>query len=125
MEKHIEHKKESGSFFAYLLIIIGVLWLLKRSGWDINFPGIGEFFSAIGNFFIKLTQVSADITVPLLIILAGIVLIAGRRFFGALLLALIIFIVIPHFLIIPGILMILFFPVILVVIGIIILSKLF
>lgn len=125
MEKHIERKKESGSFFAYVLIIIGLLWLLKRSGWDINFPGIGEFFSAIGNFFVKLTHVSADITVPLLIVLAGIILIAGRRFFGALLLALIIFIVIPHSLIIPGILMILFFPVILVLIGIIILSKLF
>ena len=52
MEKHIEHKKHSGSFWAYVLIIA------------------------------------------------------------------------PHFLIIPGILMILFFPVILIIIGIIILSKL-
>jgi hypothetical protein len=34
-------------------------------------------------------------------------------------------ILVPHFLIIPGILMFLFFPVLLIIIGIIILTKLF
>jgi len=34
-------------------------------------------------------------------------------------------IIIPHFLIIPGILMIIFFPVVLIIIGIIVLTKLF
>jgi hypothetical protein len=32
---------------------------------------------------------------------------------------------IPHFLIIPGIIMVLFFPIVLIIIGIVILSKLF
>ena len=60
MEKHYEHHRHSSSFWAYVLIIFGIIWLL-----------------------------------------------------------------IPHFLIIPGILMILFFPVILIIIGIIVLTKLF
>lgn len=126
MEKHIEHKRHSSvSFWAYVLIILGILWILKKSGWDINLPGFGEFFSGIGHFLGNLIHWSVTATLPVLIILAGIVLIAGRKFFGALLLVLLVLIVVPHFLIIPGILMVLFFPLFLIIIGIIILTKLF
>ncbi|MBL7970255.1 MAG: hypothetical protein JNL03_01935 [Prolixibacteraceae bacterium] len=118
MERYCEHKRHSGSFWAYVLIISGVLWLLSKSGWDINLPGIGHFFSNIVTW-------STGATFPLLVIVLGIVLIAGRKFFGALLLVLIVMILIPHFLIIPGLLMVFFFPVLLIVIGIIILTKLF
>ena len=125
MEKHCEHKRHSGSFWAYVLIIVGILWILKKSGWDINLPGFSEFFAGIGQFFGNLFHWSAGATVPLLIVLIGIVLILGRKFFGALLLVLLVMIILPHFLIIPGILMIIFFPLILIVIGIIVLTKLF
>lgn len=124
MERHHEHRKHSGSFWAYVLIIIGILWILKKSGWDINLPGIGDFFAGIGNFFGNFIHLSGAEAIPLLIILAGIILIAGRKFFGALFLVILIMILLPHFLIIPGILMIVFFPLILIIIGIIILSKL-
>jgi len=125
MEKHIEHRRHSGSFWAYVLIIVGILWILKKSGWDINLPGFGEFFSGIGQFFGNLFQMTAFATVPLLIILFGVLLILGRKFLGALLLVLLVMIIVPHFLIIPGILMIIFFPLILIFVGIIILTKLF
>ena len=125
MERYYEHRRHSGSFWAYVLIIIGVLWILKQSGWDINFPHLGEFFAGVGQFFGNLVHWSAGAAIPVLIILAGIVLLAGRRFFGALLLVLLVMIFIPHFIIIPGILMILFFPIILIILGIIILTKLF
>jgi hypothetical protein len=125
MEKNIEQRKHSGSFLAYVLIILGILWILKQSGWDIHFPNIGAFFSGIGHFFGNMVHWSGAAMLPFLVILAGIILITGRRFFGALLLVILILILIPHFLIIPGILMILFLPVILIVIGIIILTKLF
>ena len=125
MEKHIEHKKHSGSFLAYVLIIFGILWILKQSGWDIHFPNIGEFFAGVGNFFGNLSHWSNGTLLPWLVIFIGILLIAGRRFFGALLVVVLMMIILPHFLIIPGILMILFFPVILIIIGIVILSKLF
>lgn len=125
MEKYHEHRRHSGSFWAYVLIIVGVLWILKKNGWDLNLPNAGEFFGAIGQFFGNLAHWSAGAALPVLIILAGLVLIAGRRFFGALLLVLLILIFIPHFLILPGILMVIFLPVLLIIIGIIILSKLF
>ena len=125
MERHIEHKRHSGSFWAYVLIIAGVLWLLQRSGWDINLPRFGDFFAGIGTFFGNLFHLAAGVTIPLLVILFGIVLILGRKFFAALFLVLLLMILLPHFLIIPGILMIIFFPIILIIIGIIILSNLF
>ncbi len=125
MERHCEHKKSSGSFLAYMLIILGILWILRKSGWDIHFPGLGDFFAGIGNFVGNLTHWSGGIILPLLVILAGITLIAGRKFFGALFLVIILMIILPHFLIIPGILIIIFLPVFLIIIGIIILSKLF
>ena len=30
MERHIEHRRDSGSFWAYVLIIVGILWILKK-----------------------------------------------------------------------------------------------
>lgn len=125
MEKHIEHKRHSGSFWAYVLIIFGILWILKQSGWDIHFPGIGDFFSGVGHFFSSLANWSIGAIIPILIILIGISLIAGRRFLGALIFVVLLMIFIPHFLIIPGIIMVLFFPIVLIIMGIVILSKLF
>lgn len=125
MEKQYEHKRHSGSFWAYFLIIVGLLWMLKQSGWDINLPGIGDFFAGMGHLFGNLASWSMSALVPVLIIFLGIVLILGRRFFGALFLVLLLMIILPHILIIPGILMIIFFPVVLIIIGIIVLTKLF
>lgn len=121
MERHIEHRKHSGSFLAYVLIIFGILWILKRSGWDIHLPGLGYFFELAGNLFHWISGMS----LPLLIVLLGVILIIGRKFFGALFLVLLLLIIIPNFLIIPGILMILFIPFFLIILGIIILSNLF
>lgn len=125
MEKHIEHRKSSGTFWAWVLIIFGLIWILNKSGWDVNFPGFGAFFTGIGHFFGSLFRLSAAALLPILIVLAGIMLILGRRFLGALLFVLLFLILIPHFLIVPGILMIVFFPVLLIIIGIIILTKIF
>ena len=124
MEKHIENRKHQGSFWAYVLIIFGILWILKQIGWDIHFPNIGDFFAAIGNFFGSFAHWSGGALLPWLIIFIGITLILGRKLLGALFVVVLLMIILPNFLIIPGILMIVFFPVILIIIGIIILSRL-
>ena len=93
MEKQCEHKRHSGAFWAYVLIIVGILWLLKRSGWDINFPGIGDFFAGIGHFFGSLATMSVSALVPILVIFLGIILILGRKFIGALFLVLLFIII--------------------------------
>lgn len=125
MERIREHKNHSGSFWAYVFIIFGILWILSKSGWDIHLPGIGDLFSSIGNFFGSLVHWTSGFTLPLLLVFVAVILIAGRRFFGALLFVLLLLIIIPNFLVIPGILMILFFPIILIIIGIVLLIKLF
>lgn len=125
MERYEEHKRRSGSFWAFVLIIVGILWILKRSGWDLNLPGIGDLFAAIGHFFGSMAHWSHQSVIPFLLLIAGILLLCGRRFFGALLFVIFLLMILPHFIIIPGLLLILFFPVILIIIGIILLTKLF
>lgn len=125
MERHHEQRRNSGTFWAYVLIIVGILWIMKKIGWEFNLPGIGDFVAGVSHFFSNLIHWSAGVTVPILLLIAGIILIAGRRLIGALLLVILLLFLLPHFVIIPGILLILFFPLILIVIGIIILTKLF
>jgi len=125
MEKHIEHRKSSGSFLAWVLIIFGTLWLLKHNGWDINLPSIGAVVSGFVNFIGNFANWSASSIVPIIIIFLGLMLIIGRKFLGALFLILILMIVLPGFLIIPGILVVVCLPIILLIIGIVILSNLF
>lgn len=124
MEKQCEKKSESGSFIAYVLIILGILWILKSSGWEINLPGFHEFFSGIGNVIKAVANFSSDALIPIGIIFLGIVLIAGRKIIGAIIFIILLLLIIPHFLIIPGILLIILTPVILIIVGIILLSKL-
>lgn len=125
MERIDQHKRHSSQFWGYVFIIIGILWLMSKGGWDIHLPGIGDFFGAIRNFFGNLVHWSSGFSFPLLLFVIAIILIAGRRFFGALLFVLLMLILIPNFLIIPGILMLLFMPVVLIIIGIIVLTRLF
>ena len=125
MEKHIEHRKHSGSFLAWVLIIFGIIWILKQKGWDIHLPDLGGFFASIGSFFATMGHWSGGSALAVLFVALGIILLLGRKFFGALFLVIVLMIVLPNFLIVPGILMILFFPIILIIVGIIILSKLF
>lgn len=126
MERHCDKRNHSGSFWAYVLIIAGILWLMKQSGWDFNLPGIGGLFSGIGNFISHFTHwISSAALLPVLVIFIGILLIAGRKVLGAFFLVLLLLIIVPHVLIIPGILMIVFFPIMLILIGIVILTKFF
>lgn len=120
-----EHKREknsSGSFLGVILIIVGVLWVLKEIGWHIGLPGwhtIREATSSLMNVF---HFGALSVTWPIILLIAGVLLIAGRRLVGLLLILFAVFFILPHF-IIPGILAIIFFPVLLVVLGIILISK--
>lgn len=125
MERYHERNRNSGSFLAFVLIIVGILWIMKKSGWDINLPGIGDIISAIGNFISNIAGWSNGVIFPILLLIAGIILITGRRLFWTLLFIIALLMFLPTFLIIPGILLLIFFPVILIIIGIILLSKLF
>ncbi len=118
-----QEKKSSGSFLGFVLIVIGVLWILKEIGWHIGLPGWHAIQQA-GSSFMNIFHFGAiSVTWPVIILIVGLLLIAGRRLIGALLVCLAVFLFLPHFLIIPGILALLFFPVVLLVLGIILISK--
>ena len=115
-------RKSSGSFLGTVLIIIGVLWVLKEIGWHIGLPGWHAVHHAATNFF-NIFQVGAiAITWPVILLVVGVILLAGRRLIGTLLIVLAVVFLLPH-LIIPGILAIIFLPVLLVIVGIILISK--
>lgn len=121
---HPTHERKSGgSFLGTILIVIGVLWILKEIGWHIGVPGWHSIHQA-GSSFMNLFHFGAlSLSWPVIILVVGLLLLAGRRVIGALLVCLALFLFLPHFVIIPGILALLFFPVVLLVVGIILISK--
>lgn len=125
MEKRCESKRHSDSFWIYIAVIAGVLWLLSRNGWDIHLPGFGSFFSGIGHFFSSMAGLAFNTAFPVFLIIIGIALILARRFLAALFLVVLFLIIMPSLIVIPGILITLFFPFILIILGIVILSRLF
>lgn len=121
MQYQRTEKRHRGSFLGTLLIIIGILWLLNEMGWHIGMMGwnaLGHVVTSFVNFF----QVSGwAVTFPVIILIAGVLLIAGRRLVGALLLLIFVLFFFP--LILPGILLVILFPVLLVIAGVILITR--
>ena len=122
-DKHPQReRKSSGSLLGTVLIIIGLLWILKEFGWHIGLPGWHAVREGATNFFNIFHVGAITITWPVILLIVGILLLAGRRLIGTLLIIVAVLFLLPHF-IIPGILTILFFPVILLVVGIILIIR--
>lgn len=120
----MEKDRKGVSFLGVLLIVIGVLWVLKEVGWHIGLPAWDSVSHSFVNF-LNIFQIGAwSVSWPVVVLIVGVLLLVGRRLVGTLLILLALFLFLPHF-IIPGILIILFFPILIVVVGIILISKLF
>ncbi|WP_159518733.1 hypothetical protein [Sunxiuqinia indica] len=121
---HARERKSRGSFLGTVLVVIGILWILKEIGWQLGLPGWHVVQDA-GASFLNIFHFGAiSVTWPVILLLVGVLLIVGRRLIGALFLVFAILFLLPH-LIIPGILLVLFFPLILIILGIVLISKLF
>ena len=116
-------KRRGGSFLGTILIIIGLLWILKEFGWQLGFPAVESVRHAIAGVFAIFRVHAWTFALPVLLLIAGVLLVAGHRGIGILLLVLAVLFLMPH-LIIPGILAIIFFPVLLIIVGIIFLTRL-
>lgn len=119
----MREKRSGGSFLGIILIIIGLLWLLKEIGWHVGFPDWGTVRDSTSGFRNIFHFGAWAVSWPVVLLVVGVLLIAGRRLIGALLVFLALFLFLPG-IIIPGILAILFLPVILIVVGIILISRL-
>lgn len=119
----IRDKRHENSTLGTILIVIGIFWILKELGWQSGIPVWDTIHNQTAEFIEFIRIHFSQFGLPVILLGAGLLLISGRRGFGFLLLLLAALLVWPH-LIIPGVLAIIFFPVLLIVLGIILLSKL-
>ncbi|HKJ43934.1 MAG TPA: hypothetical protein VKA27_17685 [Sunxiuqinia sp.] len=117
-------RRTGGSFWGIVLLVIGLLWILKETGWHVGLPGWDAVSHAAGSFLNIFHVAAFAITWPVILLIVGVLLLIGRRLVGTVLVLLALFLFLPHLFIIPGILAVIFFPVLLIVLGIIIISRL-
>ena len=116
-------KENSRLILAYVLIAFGSLWLLRKIGFYIDFPivywqniihPIRQFFHGWGNFLFSWQMV---------LVVVGLILLAGKRSTGIVLIIIGIVFILPKMSLLPGLTMSFLFPVLLVAIGVAIVAK--
>uniref|UniRef100_UPI0032170809 LiaF transmembrane domain-containing protein n=1 Tax=uncultured Draconibacterium sp. TaxID=1573823 RepID=UPI0032170809 len=122
MEK-VPQKENTRETLALVLIGIGLLWILKQMGifhhisffhFDNIFRPFHNVLHNVGNIFFSW---------PMILIIIGIVLLAGKRSGGLVLLIIGGIFILPKLLIISGVSIILLFPLLLIAIGIALVAK--
>lgn len=117
----MENKPENSNsrvVLAFVLIGIGSLWLLRKLGIHFELPRFyfEHFLFPFKNMFHDLTQFI--FSWPMILIIVGLVLMAGKRSAGIVLIVIGGIFLLPKIFIIPGLTFSMFFPVLLVALGI-------
>ncbi len=116
--KNESRNNNSKIIFAYVLIAVGVFWILRKLGIYYEFPQfilenifypIRHIFSSIGHIIFSL---------PMILIIIGGVLLAGKRSIGLVFLIVGGIFILPKLFFIPGITISLLLPVLLIGIGV-------
>lgn len=117
-------KENSREVLALVLIGIGLLWIVKQTGFFRGFPffnfhditaPIRNLFHGFGHFFFSW---------PMVLIIIGLVLMAGRRSGGLVLIIIGGIFILPKFFILSGATIIFLFPLLLIVLGIALVARL-
>ena len=117
-------KENSREVLALVLIGIGLLWILKQTGFFYKFPffnfhditaPIRNAFHGFGHFFFSW---------PMILILVGLVLMAGKRSGGLVLLIIGAIFILPKIFFFSGAVIIFLFPIILIALGIALVARL-
>ncbi|WP_372649787.1 hypothetical protein [Draconibacterium sp.] len=120
------HKKEnSKEVLALVLIGIGLVWILKQTGFFFDFPFLNfhEIFSPVRSVFHGFGHFV--FSWPVILIIIGAVLMAGKRSGGLVLLIIGGIFLLPKLIFISGAAIVFLFPVILIVLGIALIARLF
>lgn len=116
--KNEQHKENSRIVFAFVLIGVGILWILRKLGiyfefpqfvWENVFYPIRHIFRSIGHFIFSW---------PMILILIGGVLLAGKRSVGLVFVIVGGIFILPKLFFFPGITISLALPVLLIGIGV-------
>nr|WP_320023188.1 hypothetical protein [uncultured Draconibacterium sp.] len=120
------HKKENSTeVLALVLIGIGLLWILKQTGFFFDFPFLNfhTIFSPVRSVFHGIGHLI--FSWPVILIIIGAVLMAGRRSGGLVLLIIGGVFLLPKLIFISGAAIVFLFPIILIVLGIALIARLF
>lgn len=116
-------KDNSRIVLAFVLIGIGVFWILRRLGFYIDLPNINwhnifypirQFFHGWGHFIFSWQMI---------LIIVGLVLLAGKRSLGIVFIVLGGVFILPKIFYFPGLTFSLFIPVLLIGIGVAMVAK--
>ena len=118
MEHERQKRDNSRLVLAIALIVIGVFWIFKKLGFYIEFqPFFYEnIFFPFSQFFHRWNNII--FSWPMILIIVGIILLAGKRSGGIILLIIGSIFLLPKLFFIHGITITLFFPLLLIGIGV-------
>lgn len=123
--ERIDEQKNSKQGLAILLIVIGLLWILKQSGAFYGFPffHMNHIFAPVGKVFGGLAHIV--FSWQMVLILVGLVLMAGRRSAGLVLLIIGGIFLLPRLFVFSGAVFFLLLPLLLIGVGIAIVARIF
>ena len=116
-------KDNSRVVLAFVLIAVGVLWILRKLGFYIDFPTINwhgifypirQFFHGWGHFIFSWQMI---------LIIVGLILLAGKRSLGIVFIVVGGVFILPKVFYFPGLTFSFFIPVLLIGIGVAIVAK--
>ncbi len=124
MEHASQKRDNSRLVLAIVLILIGVLWILKKLGFYIELQPF--MYDNIFNPFVRFFHnwIRIIFSLPMILIIVGIVLLAGKRKGGIILLIIGSVFLLPKLFFVPGITASLIFPLFLVGIGVAMVARL-
>lgn len=122
--EQVTNKDQTRNGLAIVLIVIGVLWVVKQTGFFYGFPffNLNHIFTPVGRVLGSFTHLV--FSWPMILILVGLVLMAGKRSAGLVLLIIGGIFLLPKLFIFSGAMLMLFLPLVLIVVGIAIVARL-
>ncbi|WP_321346855.1 hypothetical protein [uncultured Draconibacterium sp.] len=126
MPQEKTHQKEnSKEVLALVLIGIGLVWILKQTGFFFKFPFLNfhQIFSPITNVFHGVGHLF--FSWPVILIIIGVILLAGKRKGGLVLLIIGGVFLLPKLFFISGAAIVFLFPILFIALGIGLIARLF
>ena len=122
--KNEQQKESSKVILAFILIAIGILWVLRELGFYFNLPTIhwGNIFYPFGNILHSLGHVI--FSWPMILIIIGLVLMAGKRSSGIVLIVIGGVFILPRLFLFHGFTFSIFLPLILIGVGVALVARL-